>query len=94
VHQSRREALWATAGKAIRAGLSKPVGANFMKTHSLVTSLELQDLMISLLGFDLALVSSYMVTLLFFTFGMGMFTLCHCTLEICDLLFDFIGAHS
>jgi hypothetical protein len=29
-----------------------------------------------------------------FSCGMGMFTLCHCILEVCNFLLDFTEAHS
>ena len=50
------------------------------------------DLMFALLVFSIALIQYFLTMALFFPFGMVMYILCDCMLEICYLLFDFIGA--
>lgn len=54
----------------------------------LTSDMEQQDLEFVLMGLDLALVLSAL------PFGMVVHMLCHCTLEVCTLLFDFTGAYS
>lgn len=46
---------------------------------------EIQELMIGLLGFSLALVQLFSISL-FLRWGMGMFTLCHFLLVLCNFL--------
>lgn len=43
----------------------------------------------ALLAFGLALIQRFLTMLSFFSFGMVMYIVCHCLLEVCDLLFDF-----
>lgn len=40
-----------------------------------------------LLGLGLILIRSFFLMPLFISFGMGMFTLCYCILELCNLIF-------
>jgi hypothetical protein len=56
--------------------LSKPFGAYIM-TLPQIQKRELQDFLFALLSFCLALVSFFLVILLFLPGGMEMFTLCH-----------------
>lgn len=54
-----------------------------------------RDLALALLGFSLTLVQSFPAALHFFPrIGTGLFILCHCTLEVCNLCFDSTGARS
>lgn len=53
--------------------------------------MELQDFGFALLDFCLALVQYVLTMPQFFPFGMVMYILCHCMLEVCNLLFDFTG---
>jgi hypothetical protein len=59
-----------------------------------VPDMELQDLVLALPGFGLVLVWSLLAIHLFVPFGLEMFILCHCLLEVCNLFFIFVGAHS
>jgi hypothetical protein len=54
-----------------------------------LADMELQDLMFSLLGLGLFLVQSLVSMHLFLPFGMEVFALCHCMLEVFKLFFDF-----
>ena len=51
--------------------------------------MEQSDLVFSLIDFVLALAQSFFTMLPFFPFGMVMHILCHHTLGVCDLLFEF-----
>jgi hypothetical protein len=51
--------------------------------------MEMQNLKFALLGFGLALVQFFLTISLFLPSGMIMYILCHCMLEVCDLLFAF-----
>lgn len=62
-------------------------------------NIKIQDLVFALLGFNLALVQSFLSSVRPPfppppPVGIGSFILCHCTSEICHLYFDSIGAHS
>lgn len=60
-------------------------------------NIKIQDLVFVLLGFNLALVQSFLSSVRSPPpppVGIGSFILCHCTSEICHLYFDSIGAHS
>jgi predicted membrane metal-binding protein len=59
-----------------------------------MSDMELQGLMLSLLGFGLALVSPFFIIFLFLPFWDANFILCHCILEVYNFLFDFTEAHS
>ena len=51
--------------------------------------MEMKTLEFSQLVFILVLVQYVIFMLLAHTFEMVMYVLCHCVLELCDLLFDF-----
>jgi hypothetical protein len=58
----------------------------------IVPDMKLQDLMcFDLLGFSVPLVLPFLSLLLFLPFRIGIFTLCHCVLGICNFLLYFIG---
>lgn len=54
-------------------------------TLSRASDAEMQHSVSVLLGLGLILVSSFLLMSLFISFGMGMFTLCRCILELCIL---------
>ena len=54
---------------------------------ALASDIEMQNLEFALLVFCLALVQHFLITS-FFPFGMMICILCHCRLEVCDLLSD------
>lgn len=53
----------------------------------LSSGIELQGLELAALGVDLVLVRYFLNIPPFFSFGMVMYILCHCTLKICTFLF-------
>lgn len=57
-----------------------------------MSDMELQEVdVFSLLGFGLP--CSFLIILPSLLFQSVVFTLCHCTLELCKLCFDIIGTH-
>jgi hypothetical protein len=89
--QPRREATWLPAiCKTIRARLPKIFGAHIMPPYA-PNAGKLQEIF-TLLDFGLVLVQSFLVILLFLPFRIGIYTLYHCVLEVCNCLF-FIEAH-
>lgn len=56
--------------------------------------MELQEFEFALLGFSLALIQYFLTLAPFLSFGMVMHILRHYMLEVCDLLFNFIGDYS
>jgi hypothetical protein len=74
--------MWAANNKATLVGVPKLVEAHIMTSHSLNDIHGALGLNICLLSFSLDLVSSFLAILLFFLLGMGLFTLCHCILEV------------
>ena len=51
--------------------------------------MERQSLEFAQLVFGLAVVRSFLAVLSFLPFGLAVYVLCHCMLEVYDLLFDF-----
>ena len=51
--------------------------------------MEMENLVFTLLGFVLDLVRHFLTVLPILPFGVVMYILCHCMLEVCNLLFDF-----
>ena len=49
----------------------------------------MENLVFTLLGFVLDLVRHFLTVLHFLPSGVEMYILCHCMLEVCNLLFDF-----
>lgn len=56
--------------------------------------IELQDLKFSLLGFNLALAQYFLTVPRFLSFGMTVYILCHCIMEVGNLTFYFMEAYS
>jgi hypothetical protein len=56
-----------------------------------ISDVALQNVMLALLGFGLALVTSFLAMPPFLPFGMGMLTLCYWILKVYDVPFDFTG---
>jgi hypothetical protein len=52
--------------------------------------MNLQDLVFALWISGLVFVCSFLAIFLFLPFGMGMFALCHCILEVYSFFFDFL----
>lgn len=61
--------------------------------RALTSDMEMQSLELAQRVLSLALVQGFLPVLPFFPFRMLMYVVCHCLLNICDLLFyfDFIG---
>jgi hypothetical protein len=53
--------------------------------------MQLQDLRVALLSFGLALVPLLLFLHPFLSFRIGMIAVCHCILEVGNLLYDFYG---
>lgn len=68
-------------GKAVGAEPPKHVGVQQHVPWML--NIELQNIMCALLGFSFALGKSFL-GILFISFIMGLFTLCHSTLGVCN----------
>jgi hypothetical protein len=71
-----------------RGGLPKTLGSHITPSCAQVPDMELQDLMFALLDFGVHLVPSLLSMPLFLSLGKGMFILCHCILEACNLFYD------
>jgi hypothetical protein len=90
----KREVMWAAASKAIGVGMPKPTGIQSQHHVPWILDTELQNLMLALLGFHLWSHYSFLCSL-FLLFGIGMFTLCHYMLEVCNLfLLCYSGSQS
>jgi hypothetical protein len=71
--------------------LSKLIGAQIMTPQAQMLDMGPQDLVLTLLSFSLALVQFFLAVLWFLPFGMGMLTVCHCILEVCNFSLIFQG---
>ena len=76
----------------MRHAVNRAKGAEDLKS-ALTSDMEIQNLQFALLGSGIALVQYFLTMLPFLLCGMVMYILCHCMLEVCDLLFyfDFTG---
>jgi hypothetical protein len=70
--KSSRVMMWAENNKAARYGVVQALGSPNCISLPQMTDIEL-GFNVALLGFDLALVQSFLAILLFLPFGMGMF---------------------
>jgi hypothetical protein len=90
--QPRREAVWAADSKALN--YQGPTSCHHVLQ---MPDMELQDLILVLLGFSLSLVRFLFASFLFLLFRMRMFTLCNCILHVCSLFlslfFTFFGQY-
>jgi hypothetical protein len=84
--QPKGDATWAANGKDIGLGLPKPIELRSCHSMAGMLDMELQDLMFSLQVFCLDLLQSFFTILLFICFGMRIFILCHCILEVCNFV--------
>lgn len=91
--QAKREAMGVAASKAKGRGTAQPLWrAHLNLCGSYVLYIEFWDLFA--LGFNLILFPSLFSVTLFLPFRMEMFILYHRILNICNLVFIFMGAHS
>lgn len=88
---SQTEAIWAATDNAEGPGTA--TSSELTSPHNLlwVLDMELQDSMLSWLGFSFTLVLFFSIPL-FLSFRIGMFTLSQCMLEVCKFLFDIRGS--
>lgn len=72
-----------------RSGASSTCQSSYQNTNHTTLKTELQHVLFALLHFRFAFVSHFFFHALLLHFGKGIFTLCHCTLKVCNFLFDF-----
>jgi hypothetical protein len=82
------------ARKPTRTGLSKLVGAHIIVPHALGEEHGAIGFNVCTLYLRFSLVCSFLAYCLSLLLKWECFTLCYCTLEICNFLFDFTGAHN
>jgi hypothetical protein len=84
--------MWAVNRKAVGVGLkAMAVGDHIMTPHAPDARHRSTGFNVFPSGFALALVRTFLAILLFLPFEMGMFSLCHCTLEVCNLFWILQG---
>lgn len=89
----KKENMCAVGNRTLGVALPELVGAHIASPVPKMTRLCLQEIIFALLGFDLALVQSFLADLWYFPFRMEAFTLCHCMLDVYDFLSDVIGTN-